>query len=158
MKEKMMNMINYKLEKLEELGMTTSTAAIAIDRTIYDIIADEICKELKIEKPMITVRELNSNEYGRYEEEKDKVTLNILLAPSTYIMLGEIDTAIRHITTLAHELRHKYQFAQNKHIFDNYIQPEDSMTDYKEQSTEIDAREYQYTWTDRITEIIINNL
>lgn len=150
--------IESKLERLERLGMSTSTAVISIDRLIYDILSKIITKELNIDMPNISIKELDPNEWGQYRRDNDTVVLNILLSPASYILTDKLGEALKHISTLAHELRHKYQYEYNESILDNYIQPEDNMKAYKEQASEFDACNYQHEWLVNNKQLIIDTL
>lgn len=158
------NMVWDMEEELEEYGLDSNEAATNIDCKIYKLIARQIAKELNIEIPrIIVVDNMNSNDYGYYDNNTNTIALNRLLSPAAYIMLGEVKTAMKHMSTLVHELRHKYQWTYNLSILDNYVSPDEDIEAYKNHPSEVDARKYQAQWNKndshlKTIEMLINKL
>ena len=158
------NLVWDKVEELVEHGLDSDDASTNIDYKIYKLIARQIAKELNIEIPrIIVVDNMDSRDYGYYDNDTNTIALNRLLSPAAYIMLGEVETAMEHMSTLVHELRHKYQWTYNPSILDNYVSPDEDMEAYKNHPSEIDAREYQAQWNKndnhlRVIDVLINKL
>ena len=149
------NLIWDLQEEQEEQGMTAQESAIKIDSKIYTLIARQTAKKLNIEIPRIVIVEnMNSKDYGYYDNDNNTIALNMLLSPSSYIMIGEVKTAMEHISTLVHELRHKYQLTYNRNILINYVSPDEDIKKYKQHPSEVDAREYQAQWNNNHLEAI----
>ena len=123
-----MSLINNLTDKLDEMlsifegVFGFNEAVVAVDKLIYDALSDVICKELNIDKPYIRVKDMKPNHYGEYNPNNNCISLNKLLSPTSYMLIGEDDKALEHMSTLAHELRHVYQHKYNASILDNYIE------------------------------------
>ena len=148
-------------EELVEHGLNSDDASTNIDCKMYKLIARQVAKELNIEIPrIIVVDNMDSRDHGYYD---NIIALNRLLSPAVYIMLGEVETAMEHMSTLVHELRHKYQWTYTPSILDNYVSPDEDIEAYKNHPSEIDAREYQAQWNKndnhlRVIDVLINKL
>lgn len=149
------NMVWDMEEELIEHGLNSDDASTNIDCKMYKLIARQIAKELNIEIPrIIVVDNMDSRDHGYYDNDTDTIALNRLLSPAAYIMLGEVETAMEHMSTLVHELRHKYQWTYTPSILDNYVSPEEDIDAYKNHPSEIDARKYQAQWNNNYLETI----
>ena len=151
-------------EELVEHGLNSDDASTNIDCKMYKLIARQVAKELNIEIPrIIVVDNMDSRDHGYYDNDNNIIALNRLLSPAAYIMLGEVETAMEHMSTLVHELRHKYQWTYTPSILDNYVSPDEDIEAYKNHQSEIDAREYQAQWNKndnhlRVIDVLINKL
>lgn len=168
-KEEMMINALYNLvwdmeEELVNHGLDSDDASTNIDCKMYKLIARQVAKELNIEIPrIIVVDNMDSRDHGYYDDNSNTIGLNRLLSPAAYIMLGEVETAMEHMSTLVHELRHKYQWTYTPSILDNYVSPDENIEAYKNHPSEIDAREYQAQWNKndshlKTIEMLINKL
>lgn len=163
-----MSLINNLTDKLDEMlsifegVFGFNEAVVAVDKLIYDTLSDVICKELNIDKPYIRVKDMKPNHYGEYNPNNNCISLNKLLSPTSYMLIGEDDKALEHMSTLAHELRHVYQHKYNASILDNYVDDYvNNYKEYREQPSEVDAREYQHDWCTNkkdIFEYLLNNI
>ena len=67
-----MSLINNLTDKLDEMlsifegVFGFNEAVVAVDKLIYDALSDVICKELNIDKPYISVKDMTPNHYGQY--------------------------------------------------------------------------------------------
>ena len=163
-----MSLINNLTDKLDEMlsifegVFGFNEAVVAVDKLIYDALSDVICKELNIDKPYIRVKDMKPNHYGEYNPNNNCISLNKLLSPTSYMLIGEDDKALEHMSTLAHELRHVYQHKYNASILDNYVDDYvNNYKEYREQASEVDARQYQHDWCTNkkdIFEFLLSNI